>query len=538
MDRSLGSHLRVLLGLALLALAGFGSTLTAWFQEDDFVLLRRVETYGPFGTWTFPPTQFFRPLISLSLWAQQALHGASPLPFRLFNLAFHVGVAFLLYLLVRRLLAGTPRATTIALATAALFAVHPSHVEPVAWIAARTDLCASFFGLLSLLLFVRYVATPSTGGLAGSAAAFGVGLLGKESIVLVPLIALGYLFMEGRRERVRPTALAFGAVFLAYVLARACLAGPALDSGLVRSTGFKAVGTTAIQIVRCVVPGLPYGDPTLNNGQALATAPGRGLLAASLAAFGALAYVCLRRRSSVSEEVRRAQRFYLLGFAVSMLPAAGLSVRLFRSQGERFLYLPSAFLLAWIVGVVLGGEGRRRGPLALAFGAGAVAFLLLLTQNVSWRDGAEVAARLERSIAEDVVGQVPAEARAVRFLNAPARVQGSYTAFFALAEIAYGKGLTTRVPEDPTTSLNLLRARHRIAATREGDRLTLTIAPEEGAYVPEDTFGTNAPSEQALRQRGMVSLDAHRAVFDLRVYPRESALFYWDGARFRRIARR
>jgi hypothetical protein len=538
MDRSLGSHLRVLLGLALLALAGFGTTLNAWFQEDDFVLLRRVEVYGPLGTWTFPPTQFFRPLISLSLWAQQALHGASPLPFRLFNLAFHVGVAFLLYLLVRQLLAATPRAATVALATAALFAVHPSHVEPVAWIAARTDLCASFFGLLSLLLFVRYVGAPSAGGLAGSVAAFGFGLLCKESVVIVPLLTLGYLLIEGRRRNLwGRTSLAYGGVFLAYVLARYSLAGPTLESGLVRSTGLKGAGTTLIQIVRCTVPGLPYGDPVLNNSQAFATAPGRWLLAASVIAFGALAYAGYRQRRSVPEEVRQARRFFLVAFAVSLLPAAGLSVRLFRTQGERFLYLPSAFLLAWIVGVMLGGDPSRRRSLALGVG-GAVAFLLLQWQNVSWREGAEVAARLERSITDDVVGRVPPEARAVRFLNAPARVQGSYAAFFALAEIAYGKGLRTRVPEDPTTSLNLLRARHRISAARVGSRLTLTIAPEEGAFVPEDTFGTNTPSEQALRQRGMVSLDAHRAVFDLRAYPRDSALFFWDGVQFRRIAPR
>src|SRR5262249_37917267 len=89
----------------------------------------------------------------------------------------------------------------VALAAAALFVVHPAHVEAVAWISSRKDLVAAAFALPSLLTYLRYRPGGARGG-----GWYGVSLLlflpavsGKLSVATFPLLFLAIdLFVEGR----------------------------------------------------------------------------------------------------------------------------------------------------------------------------------------------------------------------------------------------------------------------------------------------------------------------------------------------------
>jgi len=69
------------------------------------------------------------------------------------NLLFHSVNVILLYLLLEGLTGGTWRSVCVA----ALFAVHPMHVESVAWVAERKDVLSGFFGLLTLMAYAKYV---------------------------------------------------------------------------------------------------------------------------------------------------------------------------------------------------------------------------------------------------------------------------------------------------------------------------------------------------------------------------------------------
>ena len=69
------------------------------------------------------------------------------------NLLFHLANTVLVFLLLRRLTAANWRSAFVA----ALFALHPLHVESVAWISERKDVLSTFFGLLSLIAYARYV---------------------------------------------------------------------------------------------------------------------------------------------------------------------------------------------------------------------------------------------------------------------------------------------------------------------------------------------------------------------------------------------
>ena len=89
----------------------------------------------------------WHPLTWLSLMLDRELSGCGPAGPHFTNLLFHLANTVLLFLLLRRLTRATWRSAFVA----ALFALHPLHVESVAWISERKDVLSTFFGLLALL---------------------------------------------------------------------------------------------------------------------------------------------------------------------------------------------------------------------------------------------------------------------------------------------------------------------------------------------------------------------------------------------------
>jgi len=95
----------------------------------------------------------WHPLTWLSLMLDAELFGKGPAGPHITNLLFHLANTVLLFLLLRHLSGTTWRSAFVA----ALFALHPMHVESVAWIAERKDVLSTFFGLLALRAYARYV---------------------------------------------------------------------------------------------------------------------------------------------------------------------------------------------------------------------------------------------------------------------------------------------------------------------------------------------------------------------------------------------
>ena len=90
------------------------------------------------------------------------LFGFDPGAFHLGNAVLHAANAGLLLLVLARLTGARWRSALAA----ALFALHPLHVEAVAWASERKEVLAAFFGLLALLAYARHAARPSAGRLA------------------------------------------------------------------------------------------------------------------------------------------------------------------------------------------------------------------------------------------------------------------------------------------------------------------------------------------------------------------------------------
>jgi Flp pilus assembly protein TadD len=104
----------------------------------------------------------------------------------LVNALIHAANALLLFWFLLR----TTRARWSSALVAALFALHPLHVESVSWAAERKDTLSTFFGLLSLIAYVRYAKAPSVRRYAWTAITLALGLMAKPMLVTWPFVML------------------------------------------------------------------------------------------------------------------------------------------------------------------------------------------------------------------------------------------------------------------------------------------------------------------------------------------------------------
>jgi len=107
--------------------------------------LKWAFTTGYTGNW--------HPLTWVSYMADCQFFGGRPGAMHLTNLALHVANSLLLFLLFRSMTGALWRSAFLA----AVFALHPLHVESVAWVAERKDVLSTFFGLLAIGAYAAYV---------------------------------------------------------------------------------------------------------------------------------------------------------------------------------------------------------------------------------------------------------------------------------------------------------------------------------------------------------------------------------------------
>ena len=126
------------------------------------------------------------PLTWLSHMLDVQMFGMNPAGHHVVNVLLHTASSCLLFLFLKR---STGRQWQSA-AVAFLFALHPLHVESVAWVAERKDVLSAFFGMLSLYSYVLYVEKPVPARYGASLLFFVLGLLSKPMLVTLPVILL------------------------------------------------------------------------------------------------------------------------------------------------------------------------------------------------------------------------------------------------------------------------------------------------------------------------------------------------------------
>ena len=157
-------------------------------------------------SWAFTTSHggLWIPLTMLSFMVNSQLFGLHPGGFLLINLLFHIANALLLFLWLLYL----TRTLGCSFLVAALFALHPLHVESVAWVSERKDVLSTFFWLLTMWAYVWYAERPRLGRYLLILVCFSLGLMAKPMLVTLPLVLLLLDYWPMGRLRLKGPAAA------------------------------------------------------------------------------------------------------------------------------------------------------------------------------------------------------------------------------------------------------------------------------------------------------------------------------------------
>jgi tetratricopeptide (TPR) repeat protein len=138
--------------------------------------------------WAFTTghTGYWHPLTWLSLMLDCQLFGPNPGRIHFVSLLFHIANTLLLFALLKKMTDALWPSAFVA----AAFALHPMHVESVAWISERKDVLSTLFFLLTLLAYAAYVKRGSLFSYLAAVLLFALGLMAKPMLVTLPFILL------------------------------------------------------------------------------------------------------------------------------------------------------------------------------------------------------------------------------------------------------------------------------------------------------------------------------------------------------------
>lgn len=128
----------------------------------------------------------WHPLTFLSLILDYELYGLNAGGYHFTNLLLHLANTFLLFFLLKRMTGSVGKSCFVA----ALFALHPLHVESVAWVSARKDVLSTFFWLLTIWAYYWYVTRPEIKRYCFVLMFFVFGLMAKPMVVTLPFVLL------------------------------------------------------------------------------------------------------------------------------------------------------------------------------------------------------------------------------------------------------------------------------------------------------------------------------------------------------------
>jgi tetratricopeptide (TPR) repeat protein len=131
-------------------------------------------------------TANWHPLTWLSHMLDCQLFGLNPLGHHMTSLLFHIANTLLLFLIFRKM----TDAIWPSFFVAAVFALHPLHVESVAWVAERKDVLSGFFWMLTIAAYIRYTKHPCLIRYLPVFLAFSMGLMAKPMVVTLPFVLL------------------------------------------------------------------------------------------------------------------------------------------------------------------------------------------------------------------------------------------------------------------------------------------------------------------------------------------------------------
>ena len=353
---------------------------------------------------------YYRPVQNLSYMLDYWLWGDSPTGYHCSNVLIHALAAWMLFLLLRRLLPalwkGSGHIPVAAVLVALVWLVHPVHNAAVAYISGRADSLAALFALSAWLLWLhaRDSSRPTKRVVGGLAAAllFLFSLCSKEiALVWALLFSLHTLFFDrstSRRVRIISVAGLF-AVVAAYAVLHAL---PEQRAGVPGALP-EPFGDRVILALRALGDycGLMFAPVRLMMERSLGPAEmyanrftwWRGMMYETLSILGAVALVATAWLCTRRGEARSLRRFGAVWFFVAFVPISNL-IPLNAEVAEHWIYTASIGLLLLVAGsVALLPLRAMRWCAALALGLVAALAVRTSFRAADWADGETFARR-------------------------------------------------------------------------------------------------------------------------------------------------
>ena len=385
--------------IALACLALLASGIGLWNQyayDDRYIVAFNTRVHGLHGWWHLFAQSYwpvnaggdgYRPFTMLAFAVEWVIGGGAPMVFHAVNIALYLAVTVLVFRLGLLIL---PR--WAAWAAAALFAVHPVHVEAVANVVGQSELWVAVFVLPAVILYVR---ARRRGGLAtremiAVAALYALACFAKEHGIVLPALLLAAELtlvpdtrpLRQRAREMRPFILGLGAIAVAFLAAHTAVLSRNGITGFNEFVPFQALSLSTRDRVLTMFGVVPqwirlfywpaklrseYAPPDIDiaQGFSLIQVPGMLLLAGILGVAATL----WRRRPVVS--------FGIAWIVITLLPSSNFLVPAGIILAERTLFLPSVGAMIILAdGLVLLAPYARTASIRMA-AAGALALLLI-----------------------------------------------------------------------------------------------------------------------------------------------------------------
>ena len=191
-----GKGLSLIVGLALIAaiLVAFWQVRNhefVTFDDDEYVIDNSHVRSGLTSQgilWAFTATHAsnWHPLTWVSHMLDCGLYGLNPGGHHVTSLIFHIASTLLLFLVLKLMTGAVWESGFVSV----LFALHPLHVESVAWVAERKDVLSTFFWMLTMWAYLRYVKGPRVLRYLSVLVCYILGLMSKPMLVTLPFVML------------------------------------------------------------------------------------------------------------------------------------------------------------------------------------------------------------------------------------------------------------------------------------------------------------------------------------------------------------
>lgn len=160
------------------------------YDDDKYVTRNDHLRIGTWQSIRWAFTSFYaanwHPLTWASHLLDIRLFGLKPMGHHLTNMVLHLLNVLLLFLAFSWMTGSASKSGFVA----ALFALHPLHIESVAWVAERKDVLSTMFWMLTLLAYIGYAKNPGAGRYALVVILFAIGLMAKPMLVTLPFVLL------------------------------------------------------------------------------------------------------------------------------------------------------------------------------------------------------------------------------------------------------------------------------------------------------------------------------------------------------------